>query len=557
MLGYLRVFSLSLAALIGSAAQAAEPVRETVPDRTVRIVGGSEVPDLRYSWMTGVFFRNQAGNFSAGCGGALISDRWIVTAAHCFVDGSGQVEDPDNVRILLGSLDLSEGGFFGNISRIIVHPSYNDLTSANDIALLELPGPVDFEPIAIPNLNNPVPVDGETSTVTGWGVTTEGGNQSRFLMEVDLPIVARNSCVVHYDNLQDGSVGENIAVCAGGSPGGGRDSCQGDSGGPLFVPRGDKFVHAGVVSFGLGCARPGIPGVYTRTVAYFDWITSFVDNPVVFDGTGDENVIAMPNPTRQLPVNSNISQFIATGETDIYRVDGINEAALQSLSGDADLFVYNSELFIPSNLVCFSVLGTAFDSCSLPQVGTYYIAVSGFSDSNYDLTVTNGIPGPDLVEVELLTLQLDTPVNGSLRRGIQDLYKATSGNVASLSTISGNADLFVFSSEEISADSLLCRSDQPGSSIDSCQFNDPDGEVYVAVFGSSDSTYSVEVRNFQSPVNNEPDIITVQDPGGLAVAPQANSGGSGGGGGSWSLINLLALLALSAMWGLYRQRQFP
>ena len=159
--------------------------------------------------------------------------------------------------------------------------------------------------------------------------------------------------------------------------------------------------------------------------------------------------------------------------------------------------------------------------------------------------------------MELLTLQLDTPVNGSLRRGIQDLYKATSGNVASLSTISGNADLFVFSSEEISAESLLCRSDQPGSSIDSCQFNDPDGEVYVAVFGSSDSTYSVEVRNFQSPVNNEPDIITVQDPGGLAVAPQANSGGSGGGGGSWSLINLLALLALSTMWGLYRQRQFP
>ena len=119
MLGYLRVISLSLAALIVSAAQAAEPVRETVPDRTVRIVGGSEVPDLRYTWMTGVFFRNQAGNFSAGCGGALISDRWIVTAAHCFIDDSGQVEDPDNVRILLGSLDLSEGGFFGNISRII------------------------------------------------------------------------------------------------------------------------------------------------------------------------------------------------------------------------------------------------------------------------------------------------------------------------------------------------------------------------------------------------------------------------------------------------------
>jgi len=152
-------------------------------------------------------------------------------------------------------------------------------------------------------------------------------------------------------------------------------------------------------------------------------------------------------------------------------------------------------------------------------------------------------------------------VSGSLSRGVQDLYKATSGNVASLSTISGNADLFVFSSEDISADSLLCRSDQSGSSIDSCQFNDPDGEVYIGVFGSSDSTYSVEVRNFQSdgpaddgPGNEGPGTITVQDPGGLAVAPQANSGGSGGG-GSWSLINLLALLALSAMWVQQRQRR--
>jgi len=194
---------------------------------------------LRYSWMAGVFFRSeQTGSFIPGCGGALISDRWIVSAAHCFVDGAGQVEDPDNVAFLLGSLDLVEGGVFDTVSRIIVHPGYDDITSANDIALLELPGPVDFEPIAIPNLNNPVPVNGETSTVTGWGVTAEGGTQSRFLMEVDLPIVAHNACVVHYESLQDGSVGENIAVCAGGSPGGGRDSCQGDSGGPLFVPRG-------------------------------------------------------------------------------------------------------------------------------------------------------------------------------------------------------------------------------------------------------------------------------------------------------------------------------
>jgi len=123
MRGQIRIALLSLATL------AAFPLQASEPDRTVRIVGGTEVPDLRYTWMAGIFFQTPNGGFTQGCGGALISDRWIVSAAHCFLDDDGVAADPDTVAFLLGSLDRNEGGTFDQVRRIIVHPSYDPATS--------------------------------------------------------------------------------------------------------------------------------------------------------------------------------------------------------------------------------------------------------------------------------------------------------------------------------------------------------------------------------------------------------------------------------------------
>ena len=213
---------------------------------------------------------------------------------------------------------------------------------------------------------------------------------------------------------------------------------------------------------------------------------------------------------------------------------------------------------------CISINAEPLDGCFFDQADTHFIAVVGFENSNYTLSVTSGAQS-NVVDVELVTLQLDTPVNGSLRRGIQDLYRATSGNIASVSSISGDADLLVFSSDEISTDNLLCRSSLSGSSIDSCQFSDPDGEVYISVVGSSDATYSVEVSTFQAPIQPDPPtstgpttVVSLDD--NVVVTPQGiTDSGSGGssGGGSWSLINLLALLVLSAVLKLkLRTRRF-
>ena len=254
---------------------------DTGPDRTPLVVNGTDVPDLRYPWMAAVYFRVGFGNsFSQGCGGSLISDRWVVSAAHCFVDSrTGRQRGADEVALLLGTPALvPSDGIVSRVSRVIVHPNYSPAANLNDIALLELPDAIPLEPIALSSTANPVPDDGEIATVAGWGATSENGGGSFQLQETDLPIVSTNNCRSLYGSIINGPA----HLCAGGQR---TDACFGDSGGPLMVARGNQLVQAGVVSFGFGCARPGLPAVYTRASTYFDWISDNVGSLQAFDGS--------------------------------------------------------------------------------------------------------------------------------------------------------------------------------------------------------------------------------------------------------------------------------
>ena len=249
-------------------------------DRTPLVVGGTSVTDLRYPFMAAAFFRAPGSNlFSQGCGGSLIADRWVMTAAHCVTDArTGRVRDAEEVALVLGAPNLnSTDRIVRFISSVTVHPEYNSANNRNYIALLEMSESVSLEPITLPDTINPVPNDGETATVAGWGATSETGAGTRQLQEADLPIVSTNACQSLYGAIIDGP----SMVCAGGAE---QDACFGDSGGPLFVTRGDQFIHAGVVSFGFGCARPGLPAVYARTSTQFSWINSVVGSLQAFDG---------------------------------------------------------------------------------------------------------------------------------------------------------------------------------------------------------------------------------------------------------------------------------
>ena len=208
------------------------------------IVGGEYVdpacPDCKYPFMVSL----QSNGWWSGhfCGGSLVREDWVVTAAHCV-----QGESPGNIIVKIGlhNINGTTGSETRYVDDIIVHPNYNGGSLNNDYALLRLSSPItDFEPIQLctDTAHDEEPV---MSTVMGWGATSSGGGSSNFLLEVDVPI--DDSCG-SYSNSEI----TNNMICAGDFNGG-EDSCQGDSGGPLIMTNDEgEYELIGIVSWGYG-----------------------------------------------------------------------------------------------------------------------------------------------------------------------------------------------------------------------------------------------------------------------------------------------------------------
>ena len=151
---------------------------------------------------------------------------------------------------------------------MINHPRYNKRTNDFDISLVELKNEVSFndyiKPVCLPTKSSSFPA-GKMCTVTGFGALSEGGPQATKLMKADVPIVDNKKCSENYGPISD------LKLCAGYDQGK-IDSCQGDSGGPLVCLENGKAFLAGVVSYGIGCARPRYPGVYANVKSFLDWI---------------------------------------------------------------------------------------------------------------------------------------------------------------------------------------------------------------------------------------------------------------------------------------------
>ncbi|WP_300524811.1 serine protease [Alcanivorax sp.] len=284
---------------------------------TPRIVGGDDadtdwlslvalidVPakqEAASAWATYPVFQAQY------CGGTLLSQDWVLTAAHC-VQFNGVNTNAADIELLIGSqtLDVATNSpLLHSAASVIVHPGYNQLTNANDIALIQLDEPVTIGSNVQPGVLATPGTDEKTEELSnyndilsalGWGVVTYDDPErqqpvySLDLQEVALDYVPNAFCQNSYNlNGNSESILDSM-LCANepspdGNPDGdpfGEDSCQGDSGGPLFVTNTalNDSPQVGVTSFGYACGDADLPGVYTRVSEYLDWIeqqTSIAD----------------------------------------------------------------------------------------------------------------------------------------------------------------------------------------------------------------------------------------------------------------------------------------
>ena len=218
-----------------------------------KIVGGTVAAEGAYPAQVRLSITTFEGTFL--CGGTLVAKTKVVTAAHC-VDGA----DAAGVTAFLGSNSISAGTPVA-ASSFVIHPSYDAVSAANDVAVISLATPVTQQPIALLDPAADPFATGDLARVVGWGTTSDGGAVSPSLLEVDVPLVDDTVCGA------PASYGSEliaaVMICAG-LPAGGKDSCQGDSGGPLMLKAAGLFKLLGVVSWGDGCALPNKYGVYTE-----------------------------------------------------------------------------------------------------------------------------------------------------------------------------------------------------------------------------------------------------------------------------------------------------
>ncbi|CAB3261340.1 unnamed protein product, partial [Arctia plantaginis] len=234
----------------------------------LHILGGEAASLGEFPHMVALGYDRGNGGFEFDCGGSVLSNTYVLSAAHC-VDTLDRIE-PTIIRA--GVVEIGGKNFNSEsdvrIAEIVINPRYTRKEKYHDLALLRLEKPLQFtstlNAICL-ETNDEDPT--EPLTITGWGkVNNARDTRSTTLLKANVTVVQRGNCTESYTNWRKLPSGISPDQLCAGDPEGIRDTCQGDSGGPLVITSEEgqgKNRLVGVTSFGRGCGS-SIPGVYTR-----------------------------------------------------------------------------------------------------------------------------------------------------------------------------------------------------------------------------------------------------------------------------------------------------
>ena len=209
-------------------------------------------------WMVAVAFADETNGYNAQfCGGTLVAEQFVLTAAHCLTGLTAA-----DIDVIVGRYNLStNAGERIAVEEIIRHPAFDDITLNNDVAILKLVAKVNAPVVTLSAAQS------ASATVFGWG-ETEAGYGAEKLQQAEL--VMGDSAVCAKSFSDQGNLFSGKMLCAAGTQ---TDACNGDSGGPLMAQDASgASVQIGIVSWGAGCGQTGSFGVYTNVAEFIDWI---------------------------------------------------------------------------------------------------------------------------------------------------------------------------------------------------------------------------------------------------------------------------------------------